>query len=115
MSLNLCIWKLTTQSDLSYQSSGLVVPQINSADEARAVVASTKFPPQGFRGQGSPFPGLAFGVDIPTYIKTANEMIVVALQIESRLGVENVDAICAVEGVGKFDSNADLATLCSKS
>lgn len=60
-----------------------------------------KFPPMGRRGQGSPFPGFSFGVDIATYVKTANDTIITCLQIESKEGVENVDEICAVPGVGE--------------
>jgi 4-hydroxy-2-oxoheptanedioate aldolase len=82
-------------------ASGIVVPQINTAEEARTVVSYSKFPPQGVRGQGSAFPAIAHGVDIPTYLKTANETIITCLQIESKEGVENVDAICAVPGIGK--------------
>ncbi|CAI7604657.1 unnamed protein product [Penicillium discolor] len=78
---------------------GIVVPQINTAEEARTVVSYSKFPPQGLRGQGSAFPGIAHDIDIPTYMKTANETIITCLQIESKAGVENVDAICAVPGV----------------
>ncbi|KAF7537788.1 hypothetical protein G7054_g3481 [Neopestalotiopsis clavispora] len=78
---------------------GLVVPMINTAEDARAVVRHAKFPPQGVRGQGSAFPGFAFGIDIPTYTKTANELLITCVQIETRLGVQNVDAICAVPGV----------------
>lgn len=82
--------------------SGIVVPMINTADEARAVVAHAKFPPQGLRGQGSAFPAIAHGIDLPTYIKTANETLITCVQIETKLGVENVDAICAVPGVGEY-------------
>ncbi|KAF5687781.1 2,4-dihydroxyhept-2-ene-1,7-dioic acid aldolase [Fusarium denticulatum] len=82
---------------------GIVVPMINTPEDARNVVQHTKFPPQGLRGQGSAFPGFAFGVDVPTYIATANETVLICLQIESKLGVENVDAICAVPGVGPND------------
>lgn len=60
-----------------------------------------KFPPQGLRGQGSAFPGFALGIDIPTYMKTANETLITCVQIESKAGVENVDAICAVPGIGE--------------
>lgn len=81
-------------------SSGLVIPQINTPAEAHAVVRSIKFPPLGVRGQGSPFPAIAHGVDLPTYIRSANETLITCLQIESKAGVENVDAICAVPGVG---------------
>ncbi|RAL03339.1 HpcH/HpaI aldolase family protein [Aspergillus ibericus CBS 121593] len=89
---------------------GIVVPQINTAEEARAVVSYAKFPPQGLRGQGSAFPALTHGTDIPTYIKTANDTLLTCIQIESKLGVENVDAICAVPGVDMiFIGPNDLA------
>ncbi|RSL59943.1 hypothetical protein CEP54_007030 [Fusarium duplospermum] len=89
---------------------GIVVPMINTAEDARAVVQNAKFPPQGLRGQGSAFPGFALGIDIPTYMKTANETLITCLQIESNLGVENVDAICAVPGVDMlFIGPNDLA------
>ncbi|KAJ5316734.1 2-4-dihydroxyhept-2-ene-1-7-dioic acid aldolase [Penicillium antarcticum] len=89
---------------------GIVVPQINTADEARAVVACSKFPPQGFRGQGSAFPAITHGIDIPTYLKSANETLITCLQIESKVGVENVDGMCAVPGVDMlFIGPNDLA------
>jgi len=47
-------------------TSGIIVPQVNTAEEAATVVAHSKFPPQGLRGQGSAFPGIAHGVDIHT-------------------------------------------------
>lgn len=84
-------------------TSGIVVPQINNAEEAQAVVLHSKFPPQGVRGQGSAFPGIAHGTDIPTYLRTANETIIICLQIESKAGVENVDSICAVPGIGMLN------------
>jgi 4-hydroxy-2-oxoheptanedioate aldolase len=58
------------------------------------------------------FPGFAFGVDLPTYTKTANESILVALQIESKLGLENVDEISAVEGVGELSHNGSSTMSC---
>ncbi|KAM9874671.1 HpcH/HpaI aldolase/citrate lyase family protein [Verticillium dahliae] len=89
---------------------GIVVPMINTADDARAVVQNAKFPPQGLRGQGSAFPGFALGVDTKTYMETANETLITCLQIESKLGVENVDAIAAVPGVDMlFIGPNDLA------
>lgn len=75
---------------------GIVVPMVGTAEDAAAVVQSVKFPPQGLRGQGSAFPGFALGVDIPTYMREANETLITCLQIESKLGVENVDAICGI-------------------
>ncbi|KAJ5537451.1 hypothetical protein N7513_010637 [Penicillium frequentans] len=78
---------------------GIMVPQINNAEEAEQIVASSKFPPQGVRGQGSAFPAIGHGLTTPEYMKTANETIVTMIQIETRAGVENVEAICAVPGV----------------
>ncbi|KAL4804948.1 Pyruvate/Phosphoenolpyruvate kinase-like domain-containing protein [Aspergillus unguis] len=78
---------------------GIMVPQINNAAEARQIVASSKFPPQGVRGQGSAFPAIGHGLTTPEYMKSANETIVTMIQIETRDGVQNVEEICAVEGV----------------
>lgn len=78
---------------------GIMVPQINNAQEAEQIVQSSKFPPQGVRGQGSAFPGIGHGLTIPEYMKSANETILTMIQIETRAGVENVEAICAVPGV----------------
>ncbi|KAF2130242.1 Phosphoenolpyruvate/pyruvate domain-containing protein [Dothidotthia symphoricarpi CBS 119687] len=78
---------------------GIMVPQINNAEEAEQVVASSKFPPQGVRGQGSAFPAIGHGLTTPEYMKSANETILTMIQIETRAGVDNVDAIAAVPGV----------------
>ncbi|KAL2829542.1 Pyruvate/Phosphoenolpyruvate kinase-like domain-containing protein [Aspergillus cavernicola] len=78
---------------------GIMVPQINTAEEARQIVASSKFPPQGVRGQGSAFPAIGHGLTTPEYMLSANQTIITMIQIETRAGVENVEEICAVDGV----------------
>ncbi|OAK93527.1 Phosphoenolpyruvate/pyruvate domain-containing protein [Phaeosphaeriaceae sp. SRC1lsM3a] len=78
---------------------GILVPQIDTAEQAEQIVASSKFPPQGVRGQGSAFPAIGHGITTPEYMKTANETILTMIQIETRAGVENVEAIAAVPGV----------------
>jgi 4-hydroxy-2-oxoheptanedioate aldolase len=78
---------------------GIMVPQINNAEEAKAVAASSRFPPQGVRGQGSAFPAIGHGLTTPEYMKSANQTIITMIQIETKEGVENVDEICAVPGV----------------
>ncbi|KAL4742507.1 Pyruvate/Phosphoenolpyruvate kinase-like domain-containing protein [Aspergillus similis] len=89
---------------------GIMVPQINNADEARAIVASSKFPPQGVRGQGSAFPAIGHGLTTPEYMVSANETIITMIQIETRDGVKNVEEICAVDGVDMvFIGPNDLA------
>lgn len=82
--------------------SGLMVPMINTAKEAAAVVTYSKFPPYGLRGQGSAFPAIGHGLTTPEYMKTANETILTIVQIETKQGVENVEEIAAVPGIGKF-------------
>lgn len=89
---------------------GIMVPQINTAEEARQIVASSKFPPQGVRGQGSAFPAIGHGLTTPEYMKTANQTIITMIQIETRAGVENCEEIAAVEGVDMlFIGPNDLA------
>lgn len=89
---------------------GIMVPQVNNVEEAEQVVQSSKFPPQGGRGQGSAFPAIGHGLTTPEYMKTANETIITMIQIETRAGVENVEAIAAVPGVDMlFIGPNDLA------
>lgn len=89
---------------------GIMVPQINNAQEAEQIVQSSKFPPQGVRGQGSAFPAIGHGLTTPQYMLSANETIVTMIQIETRAGLENVDAIAAVPGVDMlFIGPNDLA------
>lgn len=89
---------------------GIMVPQINNAEEARQIVQSSKFPPQGVRGQGSAFPAIGHGITTPEYMKSANETLITMIQIETRAGVENVEEIAAVDGVDMlFIGPNDLA------
>jgi 4-hydroxy-2-oxoheptanedioate aldolase len=77
-----------------------MVPMINTASEARAVVQASKFPPMGTRGQGSPFSAMALGLTTPQYLKVANETVLTIVQIETLEGLKNVEEIAQVEGVG---------------
>lgn len=89
---------------------GIMVPQINNAEEARQIVGSSKFPPQGVRGQGSAFPAIAHGLTTPEYMQSANETIITMIQIETKAGVQNVEEICATPGVDMaFIGPNDLA------
>lgn len=74
---------------------------INTAQQARSIVRLSKFPPLGARGQGGPFACFEHGLDTPKeYVESANEAVMVIMQIETREGVENIEDICAVDGVG---------------
>jgi 4-hydroxy-2-oxoheptanedioate aldolase len=66
---------------------------INTGEEAAQVVSWAKFPPMGTRSFGSAYAGLAFGQSMPEYLKAANEQTMAAVQIESKLALDNLDAI----------------------
>ncbi|MBI4299763.1 MAG: hypothetical protein HY677_01405 [Chloroflexi bacterium] len=78
---------------------GLVVPMINSREDAIRAVQASRYPPQGFRSMGGGRKALYAGADYPEH---ANEEIAVIVQIEHIDAVRNVDDILTVEGVDAF-------------
>ncbi|MGW0356987.1 aldolase/citrate lyase family protein [Nocardia nova] len=88
----------------------LVVPMIESAAAAQAVVAATRYPPAGIRGVGSAFARASRWNRISDYLTTADSSISVTVQIESAAGLAELDKIAGVEGVDAvFIGPADLA------
>lgn len=86
-----------------------LMPFIESAEQARAAVAATRYPPRGIRGVSVMQRNNRFGT-VPDYFKIIDDNIAVLVQIESRAGLEAIDAITAVEGVdGLFVGPQDLA------
>lgn len=88
----------------------ILAPFVESAAQAAAIVAATRYAPEGIRGLAAgQIRATRWGRDT-TYIDEANRQICVLVQIESRAGLDAVDAIAAVEGVdGIFVGPADLA------
>jgi len=85
---------------------GLVVPMVNSAEEAERAVKSMKYPPEGFRSLGGGRAGL-YGSD---YMSWANDEIAVIVQIEHIDAVDRADEILSVKGVDAcFIGPNDLA------
>lgn len=89
---------------------GVLVPLIYTVEDAKKLVLSAKFPPQGYRGFGSPFPMERFDHSLTAadYLKQANEALLTMVQIETREALDCVDEIAAVPGidvlfVGPFD------------
>lgn len=94
--------------DIGFQT--LVVPMIESVEQARDVVRSVKYPPQGVRGVGAALARASDYNGIADYLQTANAEICLLLQVESRAGLAALDAILAIDGVdGVFIGPADLA------
>ena len=93
-------------------ADGIIVPQINTLDEAKAVINYAKYPPVGKRGVGL---GRAhgYGKDFSTYLDQANQDTVIVLQAETRSVLDNLDDIAALEAVdailvGPYDLSASL-------
>jgi 4-hydroxy-2-oxoheptanedioate aldolase len=82
-------------------AAGIVVPCIETAEQARAAVAAARFPPQGRRGCG-PGRATSYGRDIAEYVKQADQHTVVIVQIETRAAADNLEEILNVEGVDMF-------------
>ena len=93
---------------------GVVVPFVSSEQQAREIVASAKYPPEGRRG-------VAFGVahdgyragNLVTKMRRANEEIMLIAQIENTDGVEHASRIAAVDGIdalwiGQYDLSTSL-------
>lgn len=88
----------------------LLVPMVESADQARVLVRAMRYPPSGVRGVGSALARASRWNTIPGYLDHADAQMCLLVQIENREGLANLDAICAVEGVdGVFIGPADLS------
>ena len=105
------IWMIKQLLDAGAQT--LLIPMVESAEQARELVRACRYPPAGIRGMGAAL-GRASGFNtIPDYVKSADDQICLLVQVESRAGIEALDDILAVEGVdgvfiGPGDLSADL-------
>ena len=90
---------------------GLLVPQIENAEQARGVAAAAKYPPQGIRGVAGSTRAAGFGHNPMEYLSRANDDIFLAIAIESKTACGNLDAILEVEGLDAvFIGPVDLAS-----
>lgn len=86
---------------------GVICPMINTAEEARAFVGACRYPPMGFRSMG---PNRAVQYSGADYWRYANAQVLLLAMIETRQGVENLEAILSVEGLdGVYVGPADLS------
>lgn len=101
-------WMIKQALDIGAQS--LLIPMIESEEKAQEMVRAVRYPPAGVRGVGAALARASNFGRIPDYLPSAGSEISLLLQIESVTGIENLDAIAAVEGVdGIFIGPADLA------
>jgi 4-hydroxy-2-oxoheptanedioate aldolase len=88
----------------------LLLPMIDTQDQAAEAVAATRYPPQGIRGVGSALARASRWNRIPDYLTAAAQELCVLVQVETVQGMENLPAIANVQGVdGVFFGPADLS------
>lgn len=101
--------KILLKRVLDIGAQTVLVPFIQSPQEAAAAVAATRYPPEGIRGVAGSTRASRFG-QATDYFKAANQEICVLVQIETREALDQLEAIAAVDGVdGVFIGPSDLA------
>jgi 2-keto-3-deoxy-L-rhamnonate aldolase RhmA len=93
----------------------LIVPQVNTREEAEHAVRAMKYPPWGERGAGMAR-AQSYGGQLMEYLALANDEVMVILMIEHIQGVENIDEILTVKGVdsvmvGALDLSGSMGLL----
>ena len=89
-------------------TQSLLIPYVCNAEEAKAAVSYTRYPPGGVRGVAGTTRATRFG-RVKDYARRAHEEICVLVQVETEDAMKNIESICAVEGVdGVFIGPADL-------
>jgi 4-hydroxy-2-oxoheptanedioate aldolase len=78
---------------------GIVVPMVDTVEQAKIAIDAAKYPPQGNRSVGGGMHALNFGATSGDYYRRANDEIMVILQTESPTGVVNAEAIYSLPGV----------------
>lgn len=95
---------------LDIGATNLIVPMVETADEARALVAATRYPPEGIRGVGSALARASRWNRISDYLITADAAVSLTVQVETAGALDQLDEIVAVDGVDAvFIGPADLA------
>lgn len=101
-------WMIKQALDIGAQT--LLIPMVESAEQAAELVRACRYPPDGVRGAGASLSRASRFSAIPDYVATANAEICLLVQVESRAGIAALDDILAVDGVdGVFIGPADLA------
>jgi 4-hydroxy-2-oxoheptanedioate aldolase len=97
----------TIMKALDLGAYGILVPLINTAEDAAKAVAACRYPPVGMRSSG-PVRAVHYGG--ADYVAKANDEIVVMAMIETKEGIANLDAICATKGLDAvYIGPADLS------
>lgn len=102
---------VTIKRILDAGAYGILVPYVNTPEEARAAVSYCKYPTEGVRGVAPSPRAPGFGMNSMHYMNHANDEILVMTAVETLEAVNNIDALVQVEGLdGIFIGPMDLAT-----
>lgn len=102
-------WLIKQVLDVGAQT--ILVPMVESAEQARELVRACTYPPTGTRGVGATAARASRFGSYSDYIATADAQICLIVQVENRAGIAALDEILAVEGVdGVFIGPSDLST-----
>jgi 4-hydroxy-2-oxoheptanedioate aldolase len=101
-------WMIKQMLDIGAQT--IIVPMVESAEQAAELVRAVRYPPDGVRGVGYSMTRASKFSQITDYGQTADAEICLLVQVENRAGLSALDEILAVEGVdGVFIGPADLS------
>ncbi|UWQ83177.1 aldolase/citrate lyase family protein [Leisingera caerulea] len=102
-------WMIKQVLDAGAQT--VLVPIVESADQARELVRACHYPPKGVRGVGATAARATMFGSVSEYIQTADQEVCLLVQVENRAGMAALDEILQVEGIdGVFIGPADLST-----
>ncbi len=102
------VWMIKQMLDAGAQS--LLIPIVESREQAELLVRAVRYPPNGIRGVGSSLARASKFGAIKDYLTTADDEICLLVQVENRAGMDALDEILTVDGIdGVFIGPADLA------
>ena len=107
--------ELEIKKALDVGAAGVIVPMVNSAEQAAQMVSHARYSPEGSRGVGvARVQG--YGMKLGEYLESANDKIAVIVQAEHIRAVENIEAIVKVPGIdgvliGPYDLSASLGKM----
>ncbi|MBA5777684.1 hydroxyacid aldolase [Stappia sp. F7233] len=100
----------TASRALDLGAEAVIMPMVNSVDDALALVAATKYPPMGARSWGPHRAATLAGLQPPAYFSSANADTLAFAMIETPAALEALDDILALDGIdGVFVGPADLS------
>ena len=90
---------------------GLLIPYVNTREEAESAVRACRYPPQGIRGVAGSPRAQGYGQNVQAYLQQANDEVLLITAVETPTAVTNLEDILGVDGVdGIFIGPMDLAT-----